>query len=233
MHERPHINRKGLALISPAIAFVCAAVLVMQVRDRWNSPEVKTAAQAQHRRPVRPRARPARVSRKRSRSRRSSRTLPGQSLRSRRIRIEASHQVEIARVLQQQLRHAVKDDRMIAACHRRGAAPGIVGRVSRLYRRRWQISCGRYRRDPLPVGSPPRCHCRSFALNTKLVARRGARQVGVSGSRCSDGSYYCCRRRGVACRTDHAVAVQILLESLVPTNRAQHCCPADCCRQWN
>jgi hypothetical protein len=47
MHERPHINRKGLALISLAIAFVCAVVLVTQVRDRWHSPEVKTAAEAQ------------------------------------------------------------------------------------------------------------------------------------------------------------------------------------------
>ncbi len=48
MHERPHINRKGLALTSLAIAFVCAAVLFVQVRDRWNSPEVKTAAEAQY-----------------------------------------------------------------------------------------------------------------------------------------------------------------------------------------
>ena len=47
MHERPHINRKGLALISLAIALICAAVLVMQVRDRWNSPEVKTAIEAE------------------------------------------------------------------------------------------------------------------------------------------------------------------------------------------
>jgi hypothetical protein len=46
MHERPHINRVGLALISLAIAFVCMVVLTMQVRDRWNSPEVKTAAEA-------------------------------------------------------------------------------------------------------------------------------------------------------------------------------------------
>jgi len=48
MHERPHINRKGLALMSLAIALVCGIVLVTQVRDRWNSPEVKTAAEAQH-----------------------------------------------------------------------------------------------------------------------------------------------------------------------------------------
>jgi hypothetical protein len=48
MHERPHINRMGLAMISLAIAFVCAVVLVMQARDRWNAPEIKTAAEAQH-----------------------------------------------------------------------------------------------------------------------------------------------------------------------------------------
>lgn len=47
MHERPHINRMGFAMISLAIALVCAAVLVMQVRDRWHAPEVKTAAEAQ------------------------------------------------------------------------------------------------------------------------------------------------------------------------------------------
>ena len=48
MHERPHINRAGLALISLAIALACIVALTLQVRDRWNSPEVKTAAQAQH-----------------------------------------------------------------------------------------------------------------------------------------------------------------------------------------
>lgn len=48
MHERPHINRLGLAFISLAIALACADVLVTQVRDRWNTPEVKTAAEAQH-----------------------------------------------------------------------------------------------------------------------------------------------------------------------------------------
>ena len=48
MHERPHINRMGFALLSLAIAFICAVVLVMQVRDRWHTPEVKTAAEAQH-----------------------------------------------------------------------------------------------------------------------------------------------------------------------------------------
>ena len=47
MQERPHINRAGLSLISLAIALACIVVLTMQVRDRWNSPEVKTAAEAQ------------------------------------------------------------------------------------------------------------------------------------------------------------------------------------------
>ena len=48
MHERPHINRMGLAMIALVIALVCAAILVVQVSDRWTSPEVKTAAEAQH-----------------------------------------------------------------------------------------------------------------------------------------------------------------------------------------
>jgi hypothetical protein len=48
MHERPHINRTGLAMISLAIALACIVMLTLQVRDRWNSPEVKTAAEAQH-----------------------------------------------------------------------------------------------------------------------------------------------------------------------------------------
>jgi hypothetical protein len=47
MHERPHINQVGLALISLAIALVCVVALTLEVRDRWNSPEVKTAAEAQ------------------------------------------------------------------------------------------------------------------------------------------------------------------------------------------
>ena len=47
MHERPHINRVGLAMLSLIIAIACIFVLTLQVRDRWNSPEVKTAAEAQ------------------------------------------------------------------------------------------------------------------------------------------------------------------------------------------
>jgi hypothetical protein len=46
MHERPHINRFGFALLSLAVAFICVTVLIMQVRDRWHSPAVKTAAEA-------------------------------------------------------------------------------------------------------------------------------------------------------------------------------------------
>jgi hypothetical protein len=34
--------------MSLAIALVCGIVLFIQVRDRWNSPEVKTAAEAQY-----------------------------------------------------------------------------------------------------------------------------------------------------------------------------------------
>lgn len=48
MHERPHINRMGFAMISLVIALVCMALLVTQVRYSWRTPEVKTAAEAQH-----------------------------------------------------------------------------------------------------------------------------------------------------------------------------------------
>ena len=48
MHERPHINRIGLSLLSLAVALACIVALTLQVRDRWNSPEVKTAAEARH-----------------------------------------------------------------------------------------------------------------------------------------------------------------------------------------
>ena len=47
MHERSHINRAGLWMLSLAIALACMVVLTLQVRDRWNSPDVKTAAEAQ------------------------------------------------------------------------------------------------------------------------------------------------------------------------------------------
>ena len=48
MHERPHIDRARLAAISAAIALVCVVVLTLQIRDRWHSPEIKSADQAQH-----------------------------------------------------------------------------------------------------------------------------------------------------------------------------------------
>jgi hypothetical protein len=41
-------SRVGLAAISLLIAFVCAGVLALLVRDRWNPPEVKTAEEARH-----------------------------------------------------------------------------------------------------------------------------------------------------------------------------------------
>jgi hypothetical protein len=48
LHERPHINRVGLAAISAAIALVCIVVLTLQVRDRWHPPEIKSAEMAEH-----------------------------------------------------------------------------------------------------------------------------------------------------------------------------------------
>jgi ABC-type Na+ efflux pump permease subunit len=44
--RRHIIDRKVLAAISFAIALVCVGVLALLVRDRWNSPEIKTAEQA-------------------------------------------------------------------------------------------------------------------------------------------------------------------------------------------
>ena len=48
MHERPHIDRAHLAAFSAAIALVCIVVLTLQIRDRWHSPEIKSAYQAEH-----------------------------------------------------------------------------------------------------------------------------------------------------------------------------------------
>jgi hypothetical protein len=48
LHERPHINRTRLATIAGAIAFIGIVVLWVQTRDRWNSPEIKSAEQAEH-----------------------------------------------------------------------------------------------------------------------------------------------------------------------------------------
>ncbi len=48
MHERPHINRPQIAAFSAAVALVCIAVLTLQIRDRWHSPEIKSTDQAEH-----------------------------------------------------------------------------------------------------------------------------------------------------------------------------------------
>jgi uncharacterized membrane protein YbhN (UPF0104 family) len=48
LHERSHINRTPLVAIAAAIAFICIVVLWVQTRDRWNSPEIKSAEQAEH-----------------------------------------------------------------------------------------------------------------------------------------------------------------------------------------
>ena len=48
MSDRHTIDRAGLAAISLAVALVCAGVLALLVRDRWNRPEVKTAEQAHY-----------------------------------------------------------------------------------------------------------------------------------------------------------------------------------------
>lgn len=47
--NRSHaVNRKSLAAISLAIALVCAGLLTLLVRDRWNRPELKSAEQARY-----------------------------------------------------------------------------------------------------------------------------------------------------------------------------------------
>ena len=48
MSDRHTINRTGLAAISLAIALICAGVLALLVRDRWNRPEVKAPEQARY-----------------------------------------------------------------------------------------------------------------------------------------------------------------------------------------
>jgi hypothetical protein len=46
--ERHPINRTRLAVISLAVALVCAGMLTLLVRDRWNRPEVQSAEQARY-----------------------------------------------------------------------------------------------------------------------------------------------------------------------------------------
>lgn len=46
MHERPHIDRVRLAVISATIALVCAFVLILQIRFRWEPPEINSSDHA-------------------------------------------------------------------------------------------------------------------------------------------------------------------------------------------
>ena len=46
--DRHTINRFGLAAVSLAIALICAGLLALLVRDRWNRPEIKTADEARY-----------------------------------------------------------------------------------------------------------------------------------------------------------------------------------------
>jgi len=48
LHERPHIDRVRLAAMAAAISLACAAVLTLQIRDRWQSPQIKSPDQAAH-----------------------------------------------------------------------------------------------------------------------------------------------------------------------------------------
>jgi Flp pilus assembly protein CpaB len=46
--DRHKINRFGLAAVSLAIALICAGLLALLVRDRWNRPEIKAADEARY-----------------------------------------------------------------------------------------------------------------------------------------------------------------------------------------
>lgn len=48
MHERPHIKRGPIAAIAAAIAIACIVVLILEIRDRWEPPEIKSADQAEN-----------------------------------------------------------------------------------------------------------------------------------------------------------------------------------------
>lgn len=48
MHERPHMNRGRIAAIAAAIALACIVVLALQIKDRWQSPEIKSVERAEH-----------------------------------------------------------------------------------------------------------------------------------------------------------------------------------------
>ena len=48
LYQRPHIDRGCIAAFTAAIALVCIVVLTLQIRDRWQSPEIKSADEAKH-----------------------------------------------------------------------------------------------------------------------------------------------------------------------------------------
>jgi hypothetical protein len=48
VHERPHVDRAYLAAFSASIALVCIVILTLQIRDRWHSPRIHSAYQAEH-----------------------------------------------------------------------------------------------------------------------------------------------------------------------------------------
>ena len=48
MHERPHIDRVRLAALAAAISLVCIVALTLQIRERWQSPEIKSADRAEY-----------------------------------------------------------------------------------------------------------------------------------------------------------------------------------------
>ena len=48
LYQRPHIDRGWMAAFAAAIALVCVVVLTLQIRDRWQSPDIKSLDQAEH-----------------------------------------------------------------------------------------------------------------------------------------------------------------------------------------
>ena len=48
LYQRPHIDRGWIAAFAAAIALACIVVLTLQIRDRWQSPEIKSADEAKH-----------------------------------------------------------------------------------------------------------------------------------------------------------------------------------------
>ena len=48
LYQRPHIDRAWIGAFAAAIALVCVVVLTLQIRDRWQSPEIRSFDQAEH-----------------------------------------------------------------------------------------------------------------------------------------------------------------------------------------